>query len=952
MRADPSIKEDLRQLLEFAMGPWATDFVRGAALAYFGENAPPLDKAPPGFADYVLFAHRDEDRRSLHNHFEVKVIDREGVLARLRRSELGLFQVEQATESTAILRRIGGDGQTAVLLPQDPGLELEPGAAIVTRVVSTGRGNVLAGVFGAASAAVADFARSLAEKPENLRLLKDPLFLYRVTSDGPEEGKHSDDRLEVQLRAARVLERLGIPFTVEEVEEELQTKASATELLCSLPSYVPAKNAEAVRDLTAVISALWNHTPRREFEGQSPIERHARLESQRRVHPETLPAMNRRVWPSERLQELLNSGKQASAAWALSYLAEERGEAENLDFIPAVELLLRSENDELPLRALLDLRELRSAPKRMELAQCVERFCASCKDDYLRATAVEVQAALDPIGHSDPLRRLCEKEETAGCNPFLTLAEIGGPEDAELILRSIPRLKSFEPAINALAALIHLRDAPRTRQGLGALLQEHLLTGGDPLAYFCDQMLEAVCSGSSIRHGAGALFRKGLVPEDTDKDLKSLLRPQAGTAARDRSLRALPEDRLEGLEDLAARRQVSKLVYTLRDITLDAVRLASEDHPPFAPLGEVIRALTEAVATPQFVRLLDRKDQEILGSMLLGLLASSIRGWDLKRELKVARPETGKLLELAAVDANWVDEDIFRKLVAAAPPQLLELLADQPDDEVRGLADWALAAKLPESHFRAKLIDQERDFDFLRFVWSVALLGDAVLPWIVDAANSYPRNEDLPFALFLAIKTLGTEQARSYLEANLDLLLRPSGQLEAVISAAQATGSRSTAELLARVIRSGEVDVNSHIEAWAMVTKNELTLELNMLFEICGFECDADELLQQAERKQRVSLQRGNEADPGSLKHSDSAWDEEEDRDVHEHVCDDPTHHHHHYHQHGSGRDPGGFEPAHAPGSLNRGTRLAPLVREAAKVGRNDPCPCGSGKKHKKCCEK
>lgn len=26
--------------------------------------------------------------------------------------------------------------------------------------------------------------------------------------------------------------------------------------------------------------------------------------------------------------------------------------------------------------------------------------------------------------------------------------------------------------------------------------------------------------------------------------------------------------------------------------------------------------------------------------------------------------------------------------------------------------------------------------------------------------------------------------------------------------------------------------------------------------------------------------------------------------------------------------------------------------REAPKVGRNDPCPCGSGKKFKKCCEK
>jgi len=30
--------------------------------------------------------------------------------------------------------------------------------------------------------------------------------------------------------------------------------------------------------------------------------------------------------------------------------------------------------------------------------------------------------------------------------------------------------------------------------------------------------------------------------------------------------------------------------------------------------------------------------------------------------------------------------------------------------------------------------------------------------------------------------------------------------------------------------------------------------------------------------------------------------------------------------------------------------RPQPVVRAAPKVGRNDPCPCGSGKKHKKCC--
>lgn len=29
-----------------------------------------------------------------------------------------------------------------------------------------------------------------------------------------------------------------------------------------------------------------------------------------------------------------------------------------------------------------------------------------------------------------------------------------------------------------------------------------------------------------------------------------------------------------------------------------------------------------------------------------------------------------------------------------------------------------------------------------------------------------------------------------------------------------------------------------------------------------------------------------------------------------------------------------------------------PYVRKGAKVGRNDPCPCGSGKKYKNCCGK
>jgi SEC-C motif-containing protein len=34
------------------------------------------------------------------------------------------------------------------------------------------------------------------------------------------------------------------------------------------------------------------------------------------------------------------------------------------------------------------------------------------------------------------------------------------------------------------------------------------------------------------------------------------------------------------------------------------------------------------------------------------------------------------------------------------------------------------------------------------------------------------------------------------------------------------------------------------------------------------------------------------------------------------------------------------------------GTNQQPIRRQSPKVGRNDPCPCGSGKKYKKCCGK
>lgn len=51
---------------------------------------------------------------------------------------------------------------------------------------------------------------------------------------------------------------------------------------------------------------------------------------------------------------------------------------------------------------------------------------------------------------------------------------------------------------------------------------------------------------------------------------------------------------------------------------------------------------------------------------------------------------------------------------------------------------------------------------------------------------------------------------------------------------------------------------------------------------------------------------------------------------AHEDACGCGHDHHHHGHHH------------HAP--------VVTYQRAAPKVGRNDACPCGSGKKYKKCC--
>ncbi|MFB3142119.1 MAG: SEC-C metal-binding domain-containing protein, partial [Acidobacteriota bacterium] len=44
------------------------------------------------------------------------------------------------------------------------------------------------------------------------------------------------------------------------------------------------------------------------------------------------------------------------------------------------------------------------------------------------------------------------------------------------------------------------------------------------------------------------------------------------------------------------------------------------------------------------------------------------------------------------------------------------------------------------------------------------------------------------------------------------------------------------------------------------------------------------------------------------------------------------------------------WQPSQPQGQQQSAAAVKTVVRTTRKVGRNEPCPCGSGKKYKKCC--
>ncbi len=79
------------------------------------------------------------------------------------------------------------------------------------------------------------------------------------------------------------------------------------------------------------------------------------------------------------------------------------------------------------------------------------------------------------------------------------------------------------------------------------------------------------------------------------------------------------------------------------------------------------------------------------------------------------------------------------------------------------------------------------------------------------------------------------------------------------------------------------------------------------------------------------------------MDHTTGTKNNETDEHGHVHGPDCNHDHDHDHHHHGH---------VHGP-HCNHGhhhEKRQPIVNLTPKIGRNEPCPCGSGKKYKKCC--
>ncbi len=979
-----------------------------SAREVFGPDAGDEPEAVAEFEDYLLFAHRDERGRSAIDLCLIAAptdLDAEWreALVRFGSSEFGFFVVRSVRPGRWIeVESIDREKSYRVVETQ-ASRTLEVGSGLFGRLVPYRDSYELGSAARAYPPDAAyGFERTIRSMPpEALETLRDPLCLYRLFREWSAQPtpQRAENRLEAELIAERALRDCGIDLSVAEVQEKFRSLESPLEFLRELdPPPRPEDEAGLQRFLDAMMG-LWNHTPRPDLDELTPHERdagppptgHPRLPKRlaqdllrtlaKRIEPgdyaddasrraamreveaewwETpqceldgltprdiavgvnvpalppeseLPPADVPIHRPETLAPFLNDAAthRSAAAWALSLAIEH----ESLDVLDpatvrfAMRAVLRPD-DGLGAASRL-LRKLSEAPLELRTGWIgdVRAVLDECEFDAgVFLQALRFLARTTPENHSDVFLRCVEHESL-----FVRLSALDGlaysndGSATELLAEIATEATGSFEVDHALRGLWRRNEFAVIQR----VLPRVLARGYDSLAGLQSSLRVLGVTPCLQRRVKLALF----VPDDVDDvddvntdERWSVVAPPADPHVARRAREVIPTEAGHELLRLVDDGRFRDAAERLLDAATSALKLivdesdAGEENAVRGAAWTLLAVVEAIAASP--IRHSSKRDlrREVL-STFGAILAWALRGRDLETEWKAAEQAPERIAPLLTSDLDTLDR---RQLeLAAEHVSLAELSALSGGDRGSALENVLAVAAM---HNPDDLLIDALDFaqDYGTACEIAVAVGrrhrDRALAPLVEWAQE-DEEEDAPEVLLTGLAAIATERAAVVAQRTVDsaYILGPdrlSSQL--VFPPVLELGHAS---LIERVLQGFEADAfDFALEASEPQDRAETINDVRTCFEIIRSDGDAEKCVDAAIARWEASIDEPRNAPrasaatlPGLPLGPELAYEPLEP-----------------------------YDELDTPGETIR--------RDEPKVGRNDPCPCGSGKKYKKCCGK
>jgi len=695
------------------------------------------------------------------------------------------------------------------------------------------------------------------------------------------------------------------------------------------------------------------------------------------------------LWTADEVRAAVASaiarGQSWIAAWGVSWLAERGHE---VDGASLTWLIARA-----PAAALVEMFERIGDGARLRaqlaIAQAISAGLPSLEDRDADAANIAALALACHLGRldaiDDDLIAFIEVLPEPSIAIFIpALARCRDPRAPALLLRLLESDLDTEILLDALIALVRRGDTEAVASAAPALLATDPETIYGSIPYELTMSMENLLDLLPLRerilpflHGAddsGAITARDAVANltegcdaDTARRLGEALPPRAAERVHRSLLSGRPAAAWKLLIPGAAR----------------AAELAAAESPRFAAEARAIGALVAALAESGFPEEAPEEEQDGLCESLVLLIAHLARAHRVDDEL--AEPTVGseEARALLLVDLPWVEDTTIARARALLSPAKIDELAARRSGFARRNALILRALADPDGtigslvHAGASRNSEPPLAPALEAC--TGHFGPDALPALARAYGELPT-DGLARALHRTAARLGTERARGALRAfpesgtipqesfaPMVLLAMDLRDVERAREVIASLGADPSERLLV-VAESGEVPEGEEIRA-----------ALAEMLEITGGGGEVDEAALAA-IADRTHAELSTMRESARLDAPDDGFDALEEMELDEIAADDElwgasdpdsavedamrrlaAERHPEPSFRERLREPlprggtaldrlGAHDDSCGPGCGHSHAAPVRPLHAAAKVGRNDPCPCGSGRKFKRCC--